>query len=690
MGKSLCMKHLALLLMGITSISVFAQMPNYWQTETYSSTAGQLLNAVESDAHGNTYHLLNVEDSVDLDPSPYREHWVYASSGNRECFFFKLDVNRNLLWHKRLYGTQDLNGLLLAYDGKSHIYAIGTFRGTGQFNNGNPNGVIHSQGSADLFIGRYDTAGTRDWTRAIQSPDQLDPMAAGCDRDGRVYLSGFFAATTNFEPSTTNHIYNISPNEIEEAFIVAYDTTSSLHKVNVMRQGWDVIYDMDFSPNGDIFVCGASYGSTDLDFGSGTDIHSSASPGIPDMYIMSMDENWNQKHLYYFSRGTTDHISITSLEYNHSSGLILAAGGFQSTRDFDLSSTGTTSLTAGTQGSGYFIAIDTAFQFQWVKGLIGAGNSHATIAVDSTGMIWLHASGNGSFDMDPGPGTVNIVPTSGQMIIGRYTSAGQYIWHGMTSAGAGFFDYEVTDNGSFYTAGFYYSTTDFNPTLAVDSKTPDLWDGFHMMLTDCTIINHVDVVDVCDSLIWSNGITYSETGMYKFSKTTVNQCDSSIWLDLTIRRVEDSVYTVGDTMIVVDAPGATVLWRTCSSGDLMPDSGSVFSPTFNGSFQAIIFQNGCVDTTDCITISSIGIEESNLNSSQIFPNPSTGVIDIVPSPIAGSLHIRVLGLNGSTLDYLEKENTQPFRHTLDLPRGVYIVELRYENDELERKRIVIQ
>lgn len=667
-----------------------AQTPNYWQTETYSHDGIQMLNAIESDDHGNTYHLLNIEDSVDLDPSPYFEHWVYPTTGNAECVFFKLDVNRNLTWYKQFHGTQDLHGTNLAYDGKGNIYTVGLFRGTANFNGSTPNGVMNSQGSSDIFICRFDTSGTFDWATSIQSPSQLSPLAAECDASGRIYLTGYFEAQTNFEKGTSNYIFNLSPTEIEEAFIVAYNSDHSLYKVNVMRIGWDVVYDLTCAPNGDVYLCGASYGTTDLDFGSGVDNHTSPSSGVPDFYVMSMDSLWNQKHLYYFNNGA----NITSIDYVPSSGIIVAGGSFSGTVDFDLSPSNTSSLTSsGSSGNmnGFFMALDTALQFQWVRGIIGTANSSAYVATDSIGMIWAQVSVYGTSDMDPGPGTANITASYNQVVIGRYNSTGQYIWHGATEGGSSYYiDYEVTTNGGFYTAGFYNGTVDFDPMASADSISGrGSASGMLLMLTDCPIFNSLISEDVCTEFTWTNGVTYTESGIYKFNHTTANQCDSSSWLNLNVRNPHDSIFSVGDTMLVAYAPGASIQWLVCG-GDVLPDTSFTLSPGFNGSFAAIISHNGCVDTTDCVSLSSIGLNELESTTTNFYPNPASNRVHIIPSEVSGSVTLSIYTMNGTCIIERKENNTLPFDQEVDFPPGVYVLRLEYENQKVELGRLIVE
>jgi hypothetical protein len=66
-------------------------------------------------------------------------------------------------------------------------------------------------------------------------------------------------------------------------------------------------------------------------------------------------------------------------------------------------------------------------------------------------------------------------------------------------------------------------------------------------------------------------------------------------------------------------------WLLCPSLTLIPGATSVqYTPPINGQYAVIVtLANGCSDTSDCIVIDQLGVEESQLEIS-IFPNPGNG------------------------------------------------------------------
>src|SRR5690606_1676425 len=69
--------------------------------------------------------------------------------------------------------------------------------------------------------------------------------------------------------------------------------------------------------------------------------------------------------------------------------------------------------------------------------------------------------------------------------------------------------------------------------------------------------------------------------------------------------------------------GARYQWFDCSNNTpIAGDTNQSFKVTYVGSFAVMIFASPCFDTSTCININNIGIDERNLNNLiKVFPNP---------------------------------------------------------------------
>ncbi len=82
--------------------------------------------------------------------------------------------------------------------------------------------------------------------------------------------------------------------------------------------------------------------------------------------------------------------------------------------------------------------------------------------------------------------------------------------------------------------------------------------------------------------------------------------------------------------LVADNVGSSYQWIDCATGNAIPGAtGATFTPSSNGSYAVIIDFKGCIDTSSCQTVSSVGIEDITFEDLVVYPNPSmTGVFKI--------------------------------------------------------------
>lgn len=118
----------------------------------------------------------------------------------------------------------------------------------------------------------------------------------------------------------------------------------------------------------------------------------------------------------------------------------------------------------------------------------------------------------------------------------------------------------------------------------------------------------------------------------------------------------------------------------------MPGENSdVYSPTANGIYAAIVSNStNCSDTTNCITVSTIGIDESNKMNVIISPNPTDNQVVIQFDGNEANLIIRDMQgkiVYNASISYKTSISMQHF------DTGVYLFELR-TGSELVINRIV--
>lgn len=216
----------------------------------------------------------------------------------------------------------------------------------------------------------------------------------------------------------------------------------------------------------------------------------------------------------------------------------------------------------------------------------------------------------------------------------------------------------------------------------------NLYDG-----TACTPTTSTLNPIACNSYSSPSGnAVWATSGTYTDTLINLAGCDSIITVNLTINTVNDSVSQNGLTLSAY-ATGATYQWLDCNNG-LITIPGAVnqsFTPTVNGSFSVVITQNNCSDTSNCYTITGVGLSEVNYSENiQLFPNPTSANLTIQLSHLFDNCRAEIFNPFGQLLI---NEPISQIRHSVDvssLNEGLYLLEIVSPYFKASRKLIIIK
>jgi len=216
-----------------------------------------------------------------------------------------------------------------------------------------------------------------------------------------------------------------------------------------------------------------------------------------------------------------------------------------------------------------------------------------------------------------------------------------------------------------------------------------------VMIVELTPFNNdvgIDSQTACNSFTWINGVTYTSSNTSDSDTIyggSLHGCDSIVTLDLTINTVDITTIT-DDPTITSYASNASFKWLDCNN-DFLPISteiSSSFTPIQNGDFAVEVTQNNCVDTSDCITISTVGIEvNKTFEHVTIVPNPSSGLIKVDFGSLSNA-SIVIYSSVGSIV--FEEKNINVIEYQLELnePQGIYFIEISHRDAKKQFKLIL--
>ncbi len=226
--------------------------------------------AMKVDASGNVYSTGYFTATADFDPDPTNVYNM-TSAGNFDMFILKLDQAGNFVWAQRVgntgveYGTgitlDNANNLLVSMnngtiikmtvnnsliwlkqftttagsstvnsvrtDANNNVYTTGYYNNHTDFDPGSAVYTVLAHGGLDLFLSKLDSDGNFVWAAGIGNVlDENSLAGLVLDNANNVYIAGYFAGTTDFDPSSGTANLTSTPYGYEDPFVMKFGTNA--------------------------------------------------------------------------------------------------------------------------------------------------------------------------------------------------------------------------------------------------------------------------------------------------------------------------------------------------------------------------------------------------------------------------------------------------------------------------------
>ena len=211
-------------------------------TNQFGSSSRDSANGVAPDSSGNVYVTGMTNGGLD----------GCKSAGVEDLFVVKYNSSGTKLWTNQ-FGTWDTdfaNGV--ATDSSGNVYVTGsTYRSL----DGNT-----SAGNADLFLVKYNSSGTKQWTKQLGSSSDDYANGIVTDSSGSVYISGTTYGGLDGNTSAGN----------ADLFVVKYNSSGSKQWTKQLgTPSTDTANGVATDSSGNVYVAGGTYGGLDGNSGSG-------------------------------------------------------------------------------------------------------------------------------------------------------------------------------------------------------------------------------------------------------------------------------------------------------------------------------------------------------------------------------------------------------------------------------------
>lgn len=200
------------------------------------------------------------------------------------------------------------------------------------------------------------------------------------------------------------------------------------------------------------------------------------------------------------------------------------------------------------------------------------------------------------------------------------------------------------------------------------------------LIYNCSPTIGTDTQVACDSYIWPlNSTTYTNSiNTPTVTLTNATGCDSVVTLNLTINRVSDNTIALNGITIQANNSSASYVWLNCDDGFaiISGESNQTYTPAANGNYAVEITENGCVDTSACVAITTVGIIENDFGEGfRVFPNPTDGDFSIDLGGIYAKAYVLISDINGRLIRSNTFGQEQVLNVPLKEPNGVYLISI---------------
>jgi YVTN family beta-propeller protein len=335
-----------------------------------------------------------------------------TSAGDVDIFVAKLDPAGNHIWSQRFGDATDQYGYNVAADGSGNVLVSGYYWGDVDFGGG----TLTSAGDYDIFVAKFDSAGTHLWSKRFGDAAQQAGYGLAVDGSGNVLLSGYLFGTVDFGGGTLT-----APGGNNDIFVAKFDPAGThVWSQNFGDADPQFGYGIAAEPGGHVVVTGGfqgevNFGGSPITSGGNYDVFVAKFSVEDEVPPAPLPHAWSQA---FGGAGATEEVgwSVDS----DADGNVFVTGQFQGAVSF-----GGATLTATGLSDVFVAKYGPSGNHIWSKQFGGAGEEYGiSLAVDGAGNVLVTGFFDGTIDF--GGGTLSSDFTD--IFVAKLDPSGNHIW----------------------------------------------------------------------------------------------------------------------------------------------------------------------------------------------------------------------------------------------------------------------
>ena len=130
----------------------------------------------------------------------------------------------------------------------------------------------------------------------------------------------------------------------------------------------------------------------------------------------------------------------------------------------------------------------------------------------------------------------------------------------------------------------------------------------------------------------------------------------------------------------ISASLSSYQWLNCDSNfAIIPGAtNQLFIAPADGNYAVEVTTGSCVDTSACINVTNVGIEEQYVTNYKIYPNPTNDIINIKVNNINDNTIYQLTTIEGKQLIIGKIVDNTTEINLSNYPKGIYLLKIHSE------------
>jgi len=541
------------------------------------------------------------------------------------------------------------------------------------------------------------------WSITYGGTQLESPSDFTINSQGDIISVGYSLGGIDLDPSVSG-VSNYTNNGSRDIFIQTLNENGDfLWAKSIGSTGQDVANKVAIDNSDNIYILGRFDGT--VDFNPGGSNGTLTSNGGYDIYLLKLANNGDFLWVKQIGNSTNEFANSLKLDANNN---VYLSGVFSGTIDFGMGGTSMLETSAGSDDA-FVLKLDNDGNYGWVYAFGGTGQDYSGgILLNDAGDVYLFGGFANTVDFEYGAGTTSL--TSAGFFFGldsyllKIDNSGSFVWVKNTGTSVGdvfAFHSEIDNMGNIYTTGSIEDITDFDPSINVyDASTSS---------PSNTATTYIQKLNSDGDLVWvklngnldaynlaftsSNNILlvgeFSGTkdfdlGAGNFDMIPVNSTYALFFQTLNDNGDFVNAYFIDGYNNQVGRYSPKKV-KYLSNGDLLVYG--QFSGTIDLNVSPSIFETSTSAGSNDIfllkqTNFDVSIKANTLNAS-IFPNPTTGLINIKTNN--NNSNLSIYNIDGKLV--YSNIISSNFVFELEQTPGIYFIEIESDNSIQKMKLI---